>query len=67
MIIKGTFIIKLRDRAITLNIGELCVVAWYRRQTVAHEEIHIMLFKPATPKYLGDAQHEITKDVHGWI
>jgi mannose-6-phosphate isomerase-like protein (cupin superfamily) len=68
MVIKGILIIELRDKTITLNPGELYIVPrGVEHKPIAKEEVHVMLFEPATTKHTGNVQHEITKDVLDWI
>ncbi|MDP5076443.1 MAG: cupin domain-containing protein [Nonlabens sp.] len=68
MVIKGTLLIELRDKTITLNPGELYIVPrGVEHKPVAHEEVHVMLFEPATTKHTGNVQHELTKEKLNWI
>ena len=64
MVIKGTPLIELRDKTITLNPGELYIVPrGVEHKPSAHEDVYVMLFEPARTKHTGDVEHEITKDM----
>lgn len=61
-IIKGQLIIELRDQIITLNEGELYIVPrGVEHKPIAQEEVHIMLFEPASTAHTGDVKHELTQ------
>jgi mannose-6-phosphate isomerase-like protein (cupin superfamily) len=47
-VIKGRLILRFRDRDVTLDPGEFCIVPkGVEHLPIAHEEVHIMLFEPA--------------------
>lgn len=67
-VIKGSLIIELSDKTVTINPGELYIVPrGVPHKPIAHEEVHVMLFEPASTKHTGDVQHEITKNKLDWI
>jgi len=61
MVLHGELIIRLRDRDVTLQPGELMIIP---RETehlpVAAEEVHIMLFEPASVVNTGDTASDMT-------
>jgi len=62
--VKGSFNMELRDRVITLNEGEFLIVPrGVEHKPVAAEEVHILLFEPATTVNTGDVQNELTRKV----
>ena len=64
LVIKGYFNMELRDKIITINEGEFLIVPrGVEHKPVAHEEVHILLFEPATTLNTGDVQNELTKIV----
>ncbi|MFB0902799.1 MAG: cupin domain-containing protein [Nonlabens sp.] len=67
-VIKGQLLIELKDKIITLNEGDLYIVPrGVAHKPIAHEEVHIMLFEPASIEHTGNVQHEITKEKLDWI
>ena len=64
LVIKGSFNMELRDKTITINEGEFLIVPrGVEHKPVAKEEVHILLFEPATTLNTGDVQNELTRDV----
>ena len=60
-VLKGRMKIELRDRTVELGPGELFVVPrGVEHKPVAEEEVHAVLFEPATTRNTGDADHEYT-------
>jgi mannose-6-phosphate isomerase-like protein (cupin superfamily) len=63
MVVKGQLIIELRDKTIILNPNEfLTVPKGVEHKPIAHEEVWIMLFEPASTVNTGDAGGERTKE-----
>ena len=63
-VIKGVLKMELRDKTITINENEFLIVPkGVEHKPVADEEVHIMLFEPATTLNTGDAGGEFTKKV----
>jgi mannose-6-phosphate isomerase-like protein (cupin superfamily) len=61
-VVKGSFDMELRDKTITINEGEFIIVP----KAVAHrpyakEEVHVLLFEPATTLNTGNIENEFTK------
>jgi mannose-6-phosphate isomerase-like protein (cupin superfamily) len=63
LVLKGRLVIKFRDRDITLEEGEFLIVPrGVEHKPVAEEEVHIMLYEPATTVNTGDVRNELTKE-----
>ena len=63
LVIKGSFNMELRDQTITINEGEFLIVPrGVEHKPVAEEEVHILLFEPATTLNTGDVKNELTRD-----
>jgi mannose-6-phosphate isomerase-like protein (cupin superfamily) len=55
---------ELRDKVITLNEGEFLIVPrGTEHKPVTKEEVHILLFEPASTLNTGEVQNELTKPV----
>jgi len=64
MVMKGVLIMKLRDKTIEINEGEFLIVPrGTEHKPVAKEEVHILLFEPATTLNTGEVQNEFTKNI----
>jgi mannose-6-phosphate isomerase-like protein (cupin superfamily) len=61
LVVKGRLLIKLRDRDLWLDEGELTVIPkGVEHLPVAAEEVHVLLLEPKTTVNTGDAQGERT-------
>ena len=62
LVIKGRLIMELRDKIIEINEGEFIIVPHgVEHKPVAEEEVHILLFEPATTLNTGDVENEMTR------
>ena len=62
LVIKGKFNMELRDKTVEINEGEFFIVPrGIEHKPVAVEEVHILLFEPATTLNTGDIQNELTR------
>ena len=62
LVIKGTLKMELRDRTIEINEGEFLIVPHgVEHKPVADDEVHILLFEPASTLNTGNVQHERTR------
>ena len=62
LVIKGTLNMELRDRTIEINEGEFLIVPHgVEHKPVADDEVHILLFEPASTLNTGNVQHERTR------
>ena len=63
-VVKGILKMELRDRTITINENEFLIVPkGVEHKPVADEEVHIMLFEPASTLNTGDAGGDLTKHI----
>lgn len=61
LVLDGTLTIEFRDRTVTLNKGERCIVPrGVEHRPVAREEVQVLLFEPATTLNTGNVQNERT-------
>lgn len=62
MVVKGRFTMEFRDRSVDLNEGEILIVPrGVEHRPVAEEEVHVLLFEPASTVNTGDAESELTR------
>ena len=60
-VVKGSFVIKLRDGEITLEPGEFAVIPHgVEHLPIADEEAHVLLLEPKSTVNTGDAESERT-------
>ena len=53
---------ELRDKTVTINEGEFFIVPrTVEHKPVADEEVHILLFEPATTLNTGNIENEMTR------
>ena len=61
LVICGNFIMELRDQAIALFPGEFIVIPkGIEHKPVAKEEVHVLLFEPATTLNTGNKENKLT-------
>ncbi len=61
LVVEGKLLMKFRDRDVSLEEGELIVVpAGVEHKPVAEEEVHVILFEPASTLNTGNARNEGT-------
>src|ERR1700712_1878122 len=62
LVIKGSFVMELRDKNITLNEGEFLVVPrGVEHRPNAAEEVEVLLFEPTATINTGNTKNEFTK------
>lgn len=67
-VVKGTLLMELRDKTITIGENEFLIVPrGVEHRPVAPEEVWIMLFEPASTLNTGDAESDLTKTKLDWI
>lgn len=60
-VIKGRFRMEFRDSSIDLEAGEFLVVPkGVEHRPVADDEVHVLLFEPASTKNTGDVENQFT-------
>jgi mannose-6-phosphate isomerase-like protein (cupin superfamily) len=63
LVVKGNFIMELRDRSIQINEGEFIIIPkGTEHRPVASEEVHVMLFEPASTINTGNEKNELTRE-----
>lgn len=61
LVVHGRFRMELRDRAIDLEEGDFLIVPrGVEHRPVAEEEVHVLLFEPATTLNTGNVENERT-------
>ncbi len=61
LVVKGTLHIQFRDREVTLQEGEFLIVPKrVEHKPVAPEEVHVLLFEPASTQHTGDLESNLT-------
>jgi mannose-6-phosphate isomerase-like protein (cupin superfamily) len=61
LVVKGRFRMDFRDRQLWLEEGEFLIVPrGVEHRPVAHDEVHVLLFEPATTLNTGNVQDERT-------
>ena len=61
LVVKGRLKIRFRDRDVDLDAGEFLIVPrGVEHRPVAEEEVHVLLFEPASTLNTGNTQNERT-------
>jgi mannose-6-phosphate isomerase-like protein (cupin superfamily) len=61
LVLQGKLLMRFRDHDVTLEVGEMIVVpAGVEHMPVAEEEVHILLFEPASTLNTGNVRDERT-------
>jgi mannose-6-phosphate isomerase-like protein (cupin superfamily) len=62
-VLKGRLLMRLRDGDVTIEEGEFLIVPrGVEHQPVAEEEVHVLLFEPASTLNTGNVRNERTVD-----
>lgn len=57
LVVKGSFVMELRDQSLTIQEGECIVIPrGVEHRPVAKEEVQVLLFEPASTLNTGDAE-----------
>ncbi len=68
LVVKGRLVIQLRERDVPLGEGEFFIVPrGVEHRPVAEEEVHLLLFEPATTRNTGDVEDARTVAQPAWI
>lgn len=63
LVIKGILKIEFRDKTIEIKEGEFVVIPrGVEHKPVADEEVHLLLFEPASTLNTGNVENEFTKE-----
>jgi mannose-6-phosphate isomerase-like protein (cupin superfamily) len=67
-VVKGRFRMEYRDRLVWVEEGEILIVPHgVEHRPVADEEVHVLLFEPASTLNTGNVKDERTVEQPGWI
>lgn len=62
LIVRGSFVMELRDKSIPLSEGEFMIVPrGVEHRPVAENEVEVLLFEPASTLNTGNTVNEMTK------
>lgn len=65
MVQKGSLVIEMKDKTVTINEGEFYVVPkGVAHKPIAKEEVHVVLFEPLSIKHTGDVIADITVETY---
>jgi len=68
LVLKGKLLMDFRERTVEINPGEFIVVPrGVEHRPRAEEEVHLLLFEPATTLNTGNVENERTKKKPDWI
>ena len=68
LVIKGRLLIKLRDRDLWIEEGELVIIPkGVEHFPVAEEEVHVLLLEPKSTLHTGNVKHERSVKSLDWI
>jgi mannose-6-phosphate isomerase-like protein (cupin superfamily) len=63
LVVKGKFRMELKEKSIDVNEGEYIIIPrGVDHKPVAEEEVHVMLFEPASTLNTGNVKNEFTKE-----
>src|SRR5579871_3626332 len=63
LVVKGRFRMEFRDRQVWIEEGEFLIVPHgVEHRPVAEEEVHVLLFEPATTLNTGNVQNDLTRE-----
>lgn len=66
LVLKGTLLMRLRDRDVAIHAGEFFIVPrGVEHLPVAEQEVHLLLFEPASTLNTGNIRNERTLDELG--
>ena len=62
-IVKGELQLEFREKTVTLKEGEFLIVPkGVEHRPYAAEEVHVMLFEPASTKHTGEKKDKLTRE-----
>jgi len=65
MVQKGSLVIEMKDKTVTINEGEFYVVPkGVAHKPIAKEEVYVVLFEPLSIKHTGDVIADITVETY---
>lgn len=67
-VVKGSFDMQMREKTITVNEGEFLIMPrGVEHRPMAKEEVHVLLFEPASTLNTGNITNELTVPQPGMI
>ena len=68
LVMRGTLLMQLRDREVRIGEGEFFIVPrGVEHRPVAPEEVHLVLFEPASTLNTGNLESEKTRQSPPWL
>lgn len=62
LVLKGRLRMEFRDRTVELGEGEMLIVPrGVEHRPSADEEVHVLLFEPASTRHTGNVEHALTR------
>ncbi|HEX2079538.1 MAG TPA: cupin domain-containing protein [Longimicrobium sp.] len=62
LVLKGRLRMEFRGRIVELAEGEMLIVPrGVKHRPVAEEEVHVLLFEPASTRHTGEVEHALTR------
>jgi mannose-6-phosphate isomerase-like protein (cupin superfamily) len=62
LVLKGRLRMEFRDHTVELGEGEILIVPrGVEHRPIADDEVHVLLFEPASTKHTGDVEHALTR------
>jgi len=63
LVVKGKFRMEMKDTSVDVNEGEYIIIPrGVEHKPVADEEVHVLLFEPASTLNTGNVKNEFTKE-----
>jgi mannose-6-phosphate isomerase-like protein (cupin superfamily) len=68
LVVKGTLVIKLRERDLTIRAGEFVIIPRrIEHLPVADNEVQVLLLEPKSTRNTGNVKNERTLEDSEWI
>jgi mannose-6-phosphate isomerase-like protein (cupin superfamily) len=62
-VVRGTLLMAFQDQTVTIREGEFLIVPkGIEHKPIAEEEVHVMLFEPASTVNTGNVSHALTRN-----
>ena len=63
LVLEGQLKIAFEDKTVDISPGEFIIIPkGVSHKPIAEEEVHLLLFEPASTLHTGNVRHELTKD-----
>ena len=63
LVLEGQLKIAFEDKTVDISPGEFIIIPKsVSHKPIAEEEVHLLLFEPASTLHTGNVRHELTKD-----